>query len=459
MKTISNRAKVLYLIIAVFAVCFSFLAATYIIHGDEYAMNTRNKHIYSGNVLVSGGRVLDRNGNMLTEISDGKRVYNESSSVRRSTLHILGESGYISGGVLENYSSELVGYNLITGVFTAKEMGGNDVKLTLDADTCAAAYEAMGSKKGAVGVYNYKTGEIVCMVSTPSYDPEDKPDDIDENEDYDGVYLNKLMYGKYVPGSTFKIVTAVCAIENMPEVLTRTFNCDGEYKAADGTVICNDTHGEITLQQAFNQSCNSVFALLADELGKEKMTATAEKLGINSSFPINRTNTAKGSYDVSKASQADLGWSGIGQYTVMVNPMNMLTLVGAIANSGTAVLPYYVDGVYTDDGTLIKSEKNGKTVDLMNTSTASVVKNLMRTTVTDYYGERYFPDMEMCAKTGTAEVGEDKKPHSWMVGFSQREDFPYAFVVVAENSGSGYYNAGAVASDVMGSLYDSIFNS
>ena len=93
----------------------------------------------------------------------------------------------------------------------------------------------------------------------------------------------------------------------------------------------------------------------------------------------------------------------------------------------------------------------------MSASTASVSKNLMRTTVTDYYGEGYFPDMEMCAKTGTAEVGEEKRPHAWMIGFSQREDFPYAFAVVVENGGSGYGAAGKVASRVLGSLWDTLF--
>ena len=65
--------------------------------------------------------------------------------------------------------------------------------------------------------------------------------------------------------------------------------------------------------------------------------------------------------------------------------------------------------------------------------------------------------MEMCAKTGTAEVGEEKRPHAWMIGFSQREDFPYAFAVVVENGGSGYSAAGRVASRVLSSLWDSMF--
>ena len=246
MNTISSRAKILYALAALFLAGALLVALTFLLHGDEYAMNTRNRHLYRGNVLISGGRVLDRNDKVLTAVEDGERVYYGSGTIRRATLHVLGESGYIAGGVLEKYSAELVGYDLVKGVFTARENGGNDLRLTLDADLCATAYEAMDGRKGAVGVYNYKTGEIVCMISTPSYDVKNKPSDIDTNPKYDGAYLNKFIYGQYVPGSIFKTVTAACAVENIPDILARRFYCDGQYDAGDGVVKCNDVHGELT---------------------------------------------------------------------------------------------------------------------------------------------------------------------------------------------------------------------
>ena len=452
MNTISSRAKLLYALVSLFLVGAILVALTFILHGDEYAMNTRNRHIYSGNVLISGGRVLDKNGKVLTAVKDGERTYNESSAIRRATLHVLGESGYIAGGVLEKYSAELVGYNLITGVFTAREKGGNDLRLTLDADLCARAYEAMDGRKGAVGVYNYKTGEIVCMISAPSYDVKNKPSDIDSNPAYDGAYLNKFIFGQYVPGSTFKTVTAACAAENIPDLFSRTFHCSGQYDAGDGVVKCNDIHGDLTFEEAYNRSCNAVFAQIACELGAKKLENTAIRMGVKSSFEINRLYTARGSVDLSKTTMADLGWAGIGQYTVTVNPCNMMMLAGAIANGGETPLPYYVDGVYDTNGNEIKDERSDKTQTLLNATTASVLKQIMRSTVTDYYGERYFPDMQMAAKTGTAEVGGELAPHSWMFGFSMRDDFPYAFSVIIENGGSGYYGAGEVASAVMRSL-------
>lgn len=454
MNTISSRAKVLYAFIALFLAGALLLGATFVVHGDEYAMNPRNRHIYNGNTLIAGGRVLDRNGKTLTAVEDGERVYHDSSLIRRATLHVLGESGFIAGGVLEKYSAELVGYDLIKGVFTAREKGGNDLRLTLDADLCAEAYDAMEGRKGALGIYNYKTGEIVCMVSAPAYDVLNKPEDIDSDPAYDGAYLNKFLYGLYVPGSIFKTVTAACAIENIPDILTRRFYCGGEYKAADGAVICNDVHGELSFEEAFNRSCNTVFAQIADELGAKKLEATAIRMGVTSSFPVNRGNTAKGSIDLSHASHTDLGWAGIGQYTDTVDPCNMMMLAGAVANGGKTPLPYFVDGVYDTDGRRLIDERSEKSQTLLEVPTASILKQFMRSTVTDWYGDGMFPEMKVAAKTGTAEVGEGLAPHSWMIGFSTRDDFPYAFAAVVENGGSGYSGAGELAAYVMRQLFD-----
>lgn len=90
---------------------------------------------------------------------------------------------------------------------------------------------------------------------------------------------------------------------------------------------------------------------------------------------------------------------------------------------------------------------------MVSADTANKIKDIMRYTIKNRYGDSMFPGMEMCAKTGTAEVGEGKQPHGWMVGFSQDKNFPYAFAVIVENSGFGIKTAGPIASDVMKSLH------
>ena len=159
-------------------------------------------------------------------------------------LHAVGDnSSFIATGVQYVYSSKLSGYDFVNGVYNLKKYNrGNDINLTLDADICKTAYQAMDGRKGTIAVYNYKTGEMVCMVSTPSYDPQNKPDDIDDNPDeYEGVYLNRFVSGMYTPGSIFKIVTAISAIENIPDIYSQTFECTGEYATGDGKIICKFT--------------------------------------------------------------------------------------------------------------------------------------------------------------------------------------------------------------------------
>ena len=122
----------------------------------------------------------------------------------------------IGTGALTQFASKLTGYNVITGANTIFS-GGRDLYLTIDADVCAEAYKALNGYKGTVGVYNYKTGEIICMISSPTYDPSDPPDIEDGDEAYDGVYINRLLSAKFTPGSTFKLITAAAAIDNISE--------------------------------------------------------------------------------------------------------------------------------------------------------------------------------------------------------------------------------------------------
>ena len=117
--------------------------------------------------------------------------------------------------------------------------------------------------------------------------------------------------------------------------------------------------------------------------------------------------------------------------------MQMAIMCSAIANGGTAVLPNEIkSGVM---------EINGGTKDMIDSDLAAKLDEYMRYDVTSYYGDSLFPSLTVCAKTGTAEVGENKEPHAWMVGYSQDEDAPLAFAVIAENGGYGFSTAGPVA--------------
>ena len=451
MRNTTRRAFVLYFVIVAFFCGLGFMMYNFFVHGSEWTSNLVNQHIYKNGEISSAGTIFDRNGTKLVYSEDGVRIYNDDKTIRKAMLHAVGDnSSFIATGVQYVYSSKLSGYDFVNGVYNLKKYNrGNDINLTLDADICKTAYEAMDGRKGTIAVYNYKTGAMVCMVSTPSYDPQNKPDDIDENSDeYEGVYLNRFVSGLYTPGSIFKVVTAISAIENIPDIYSQTFECTGEYATGDGKIICSGVHGTVDFEEALNHSCNSAFAQIAIQLGQSKLMQTAGELGFNTKEDMDQITVSASRFDVSKTTKTDLGWAGIGQYTTMVNPYHMLTIMGAIANNGVATKPYFVQNMVSPDGKInvIGKTAVNKTVNI-TPEIATQMKKLLRSNVVNYYSDSTFPGLKMCGKTGTAEV--EGGSHAWFVGFSQREDAPYAVICVVEKSGSGLSVAGEVVNEVM----------
>lgn len=438
-KTRSRSTMVLIIaLLAIVGLCV-FIVKIFL-NAGQWIQHSYNGHLAGSGGLSSAGEIFDRSGNTLAYSQDGERLYNSDYTTRLSTLHVVGDDSLnISSAIQSSYRSQLIGFNYLWGLGLPSSLkAGGNITLTIDSSACNAAYNALGEHNGAVVVYNYKTGEVLCSVSTPTYDPMDPPEITEDNEkEYDGVYVDKVLAGLYAPGSTFKIITAAAALENIPDIENETFTCNGSTNIGGNEITCMHIHGELTMKEGLAQSCNVVFSELAARLGKDKMTAMAEKLGFNSSVIVNGTETARQVYNVSKADENGLGWSGIGQYTVEANPMQMAIMCGAIANGGTAVLPNEIkSGVM---------EINGGTKDMIDSDLAAKLDEYMRYDVTSYYGDSLFPSLTVCAKTGTAEVGENKEPHAWMVGYSQDEDAPLAFAVIVENSGYGFSTAGPVA--------------
>lgn len=431
MKRTLSRSIIALVLALAFLAGLGFLCYRYIAESGTWASQTYNQYLSTGKGLTSAGTVYDRNGKALAYSQDGIRHYADDYTTRLATLHSVGDGSFnISTAVQTRFRAQLVGHNMIFGYGLPESLkpSGN-IKLTIDADVCRSVYEAFEGKKGACIVYNYKTGEIICKVSTPAYDPQNIPDDIE-----DGAYLDNTLLSTYTPGSIFKIITTVAALENIDNLDELTFTCDGKKEFDGDDVTCLETHGEMNLKDAFANSCNIAFADLATMVGKDKLQKTAEKLGITRSFNVSGINTLRGHFDLNAVNGNELAWSGIGQYTDMVNPAQMAILCAAIANGGEAKLPTYISGNYS-----------GSSGRLMSKETAEAMQEIMRYTITDHYGDSMFGGLAVGAKTGTAEVGEGKEPNAWMVGYSTDEDYPLAFACVVEEGGYGFYSAGPIA--------------
>ena len=448
MRNTTRRTYIIIFLIVAFFAGLGIMLYGFITDGDTWVANRANALIYKGGELTVAGTIYDSDGEILVSTENGKRVYNQNYNKRLSTLHVVGDSaGYIATGVQTLYRSNLIGYNFVDGIYgTLSSDEGVDIKLTIDADVCAEAYAAMNGNKGTVIVYNYETGEVICMVSAPTYDPQNKPKDINTNTTgkYNGIYMNRAISGVFTPGSTFKVVTAICAIENIPDLYSRTFKCTGKKTFGKGDVICNGVHGSLNFERALNVSCNSVFSELANEVGKDKLTETVRALGFGKNVTISKAKTVRSTFDVSDSTKLDLGWAGIGQYTTLVNPSQMLMFMGAIANGGKAMTPYIVE----ESSEIVDVKSKVNTNIKLSEETATKVKKLLRSNVKNYYSDNKFPNLEMCGKTGSAEVSNGKS-HAWFVGFSNKEGFPYAIVVCLENGGLGYTHAIPVANRVM----------
>lgn len=441
MKTTGFRSFVLYILLFAFLGGIGYFVVNLAMNGAEWAAQPYNGHIYADGSTLSAGTITDRNGMILAESEDGSRVYAESENVRRSLLHTVGDSsGYISTSVQAVHRSQLMGYSLLTGLNDTIFSGlGNNIQLSVDANACAAAYNAFGGRSGSAFLYNYETGEVLAKVSAPTYDPMNVPGDLLTNEAYEGVFLDHTLTSTYTPGSIFKLVTAAAAMDTFSDWETRTYSCEQSCTVGEGTVTCLDWHGDLTMRQALGHSCNLYFAKLALDIGSEKLQETAERMGFGEQFSFDSITTADSTIDLSNASDLELAWSAVGQNEVMANPYHMALLMGAIANGGTVKEPYLI------------GRSSGTEYNLVDRSTATALHEMMRNNVTNYYGSSLFGGYNVCAKTGTAEVG-GQDPNCWIVGFCEDESMPYAFAVCVQEGSSGLYTAGNVVSAMLNAL-------
>ncbi len=419
MKKVKNRGAFV-LLIALFCVLgLSLYCARYVMHGREWAS-------FAGGGTTMG-LLYDRNEVLLADAGAG--TYSEDYTTRVANFHVTGDYiGNVGTGALTRLNDHLTGFNLLTGTYHTETPKAH---LTVDAALNNEAYAALAGRNGSVQIVNYKTGELLCMVSSPSIDPAN-PGNIP-----DGAYLNRAISATYVPGSVFKLVTLAAALETINDIYDRTFYCGGSVMVGGDKLNCTGVHGNQTIEQALANSCNCAFSELAQTLGTDVIQAYAKKLGITDSHALDGMYTAAGSIDAHEVGNINLSWSAIGQSTDLVCPNSMLRLVSAIGNGGTLVEP-----------TLVGHGRRLKTTKLLDAETAEKMASMMNYNVQYAYGAGSFPGLSICAKTGTAEVG-DGTDHAWFVGFLDDEEHPYAFVVQVERGGGGLSVAGAIANRVL----------
>ncbi len=433
MKKLTKRSYAVVIVAVLVMLGMMVYLSRLVMHGGEWAsFFTANTATNPQDESVTPPTLLDRDGRILLQGGEDGYEYSDDAALRKANLHALGDlEGNIGTGAISMFRSELANYSLLTGT----TQGGAVVSLSLDSELNQTALEALAGRKGAVLVYNYQSGEILCMVSGRSYDPLEGFDESDPS--YDGAYINRCLSSSFVPGSIFKIVTLAAAIENIDDLWHRSFSCDGSTTIGGVYIKCSGVHGVQTVDQAFSNSCNCAFAQISAELGGDTLTKYAEKYGLTEEHELHGVPVKAGSVESAGFDSANAAWQGIGQYKDMVCPYAMLRLVGAVANYGVCLEP-----------TMLLGDSQGSEK-LMKAETAQQIAGMMNYNVVDHYGgESNFPGLQLAAKTGTAEVG-DGSSHAWFAGFITNPGHPYAFVVLVENAGGGLSQASPVANAVL----------
>ena len=425
-----------------------FFACEYVANAKQWVMFAGSPHIYDSTGKMDTGALVDRNGELLVDLTDG-RNYHSDALVRKAVLHWVGDrQGNIRLPSVAHYADAMLNYDFINGIYTYGETTGT-IELTLSAKLQAVALEAMGDYVGTVSVYNYKTGEILCAVTTPTFDPDNVPDIAgDTTGSYTGVYVNRFLQSKYIPGSIFKIVTLAAALESIPDIEERTFTCEGKYVIQKGDITCISAHGKQTLKECFSNSCNCAFAQIVELIGREKFERYVELFGITKSLTFDGITTAAGNFDLEGATAEQVAWSGIGQHKDQINPCAYLAFVGAIANGGSGVAPHVVSAVKVGNKTTYEAEPV-QTDRVVSKETAETIMQYMGNNVEVKYGAENFPGLTVCAKSGTGEVGGGKKPNAMFTGFVADDKYPLAFLVTIEEGGFGTQTCMPVISKVL----------
>ncbi len=457
MNRVARRGGITVLLVLLLLGGFVFFLCEYLAEAEDWVLFTGSPHVYNG-LNIDCGTVTDRDGTLLLDM-DGGRTYTTDTALRLSTIHWIGDRyGSISAPALTSYASKIAGYDLVNGVYNYGDSNGT-VTLTFSAQVQKAALEAMGTYKGTVAVYNYKTGQLLCAVTTPTYDPDAVPDlQADTDGAYEGMYVNRFTQSTYIPGSIFKIVTLAAALETIPDITEQSFSCSGSYTIGADTITCDgEIHGKQTLKKAFRNSCNCAFAQVAQQLGGETLERYAQQFGVVESIFFDGITTAQGKFEAADTAQVNMAWSAIGQYNDQVNPCTFLNFIGAVANGGKGVLPYMVQQI-TVGQTQTYSAKTQECDRIMSVETAKTLLEYMAYNVEDKYGSENFPSMTVCAKTGTAEVGGERKPNAMLAGFVTDEQYPLAFIVCVEDAGYGKTVCIPIASKVLAACRETLDN-
>lgn len=440
--------------------------ATYIqvIKADDYRSDQRNSRV-----------LLEEYGRQRGQIVAGGAPIAQSVEVSDSQLRFLRQypngpvyapiTGYYSvlygAGGLEkaedgvlNGSDDRLFFNGLSDLVTGRDPRGGNVVTTIDPRAQETAFRAMTDRgfRGAVVAIRPRTGEILAMVSTPSYDPNQLASHASpaQREAWNAVnagerpLTNRTVRETYPPGSTFKLVVTAAALssrdfdENFQLTAASTIQLPGTNVDLENFNGNSCGGGQtVPLKEALARSCNTAFAELARQVGENRLREQAERFGIGQqdlTVPVPVSASSIGDIDGDPA----LMQSGIGQRDVRLTPLQNAVIAATIANGGDRMAPHLVKELQEPDFSKLDSVDPDRIERAISQDVANKLRDMMIASEARTKGAGKIGGLTIASKTGTAEHGQDPKanpPHGWYVAFAPAEDPQVAVAVIVEEGG------------------------
>lgn len=337
---------------------------------------------------------------------------------------------------------------------------GDNVITTLNYELQDAAYNALSFYEGAIVVMEPSTGKILAMVSKPDYNPNNVEEDWEyliAEDNTSTVLLNRATQGLYPPGSTFKIMTTLAYLQEFGT--DYNFSCNGKLTAENAVIHCihNKHHGNVDLEEAFADSCNSAYADMGLKVDNSDFQKLCEDLLFNKELPT-KFPYSKSSFQLNdESAEADVVQAAIGQGTTLVTPFHMALITSTIANDGVLMTPYVMERIENYEGELVTQYSPTKYGQLMTVENAQILQEYMKTVVDSGTGTKLkSKKYDAAGKTGSAEFSSKAEHcHSWFVGYASGEGkTDIAVAILVEEAGTG----ASVAVPMAKEIFDTYFS-
>ncbi|HEX5148898.1 MAG TPA: penicillin-binding transpeptidase domain-containing protein [Candidatus Limnocylindrales bacterium] len=484
-RTIVHVALVLCLAFGTLAAAAGYWA---VVQAPDLVRSANDPAVIAAARTVPRGLIVDRDGTTLA--SNKKDKHGESYRVYASKAisQVVGYAStrYGRAGLELAYDAELAGLagdplSDMFRKFRSEPYDPKDLTLSLSLDLQKAAVRALGDQRGAVVMLDPTTGEVLALASTPTYDASAVADPATAKKTFEALLaddrqplLPRATLGRYVPGSVFKIVTAIAGLGSGAVAPSTTYEEQpGAEKAGlvvDGFRIRDGHHPEtgdraLDLVGATEASCNIWYALTGLEIGGAKLVDYAGRLGFGAPIPfdlptaVSQVTNGDGSAPGGFADDVELANAAYGQAETFVTPLQMALVASTVAKGGELMRPRLVTEISGQDGSRTIGPETLRRV--IDTDDARSITEAMVQAVEGDLGQRFtagakVPGVTTAGKSGTAELGGSGEPHSWFIGFAPAEAPKVAIAVVVEQGGRGAEVASPIAGDLMTRYLESI---